>query len=772
MLIDSIAQILNRLAPGGWADLLLVHGLDIASGNLADELLRPLGGIDRNLPGFEDLSPACTRAIEPGAPARSLLFHALANPEVQTGPNGPLTVFPTLSDLHVFENFVYAVTSSNLADIEARARQTQVQFSGPVNGELAIVLLSSEYRAASGTVHGGQADMVYSRTAIARAGTLPRNYNGSARGHWPASDADGIHVVPSTWNAYLCTKVQPNRDQLVAAVGIGPADPVVEDIDHPFWVPVHKLFDGDECIRGETISLEWSAHHENTKIARIHRFLKSIGEESKADTADLTAGPYRFTEGLSDLTNDTDLPPATLVPTTHPSLVDIARDETGSPVTFKVPQATTTPSGQVSLFWSSLEMRNFGGNGDRPVPEYVHIRHVLNDQGEIVSLNDQEGLIETLADGGYDAVHYVDFTGAGFITLDATGLSRTFEIKAGHSVIAAPDFYPKVDQRQVQRWQNILRQQDPVLANLIRWEGQLAPLSVIRLPPNPELQDASTRPFARSKDDGTEGTISALLAVPDPTRPSTAGFRVADVDRCSTLPDAAAGIFAPGWAISTDSTQGRKHLAAYGLGSPFPEDSKLCAALSAFWPAAAPDTTRTYAPGRDSVVPMVDDEIAQNGAWDGIPGLTLSDDGQTVEFPDRDYADYTESSRSNTFNIRQTAEVTFDEYVTRALRTAQVRRYMAQNPALGSTSFLLASFTRVPDEHADLAEIEVETTRLLVGPAYRFKIVTRSQSTPKAGDHRRRIANVNSLLEIIAADNGIAHRDTGNWVTFDPILFV
>ena len=32
-------------------------------------------------------------------------------------------------------------------------------------------------------------------------------------------------------------------------------------------------------------------------------------------------------------------------------------------------------------------------------------------------------------------------------------------------------------------------------------------------------------------------------------------------------------------------TFGPDHLAAYGLGSPFPEDSKLCAALSSFWPA-------------------------------------------------------------------------------------------------------------------------------------------------------------------------------------------
>ena len=54
-------------------------------------------------------------------------------------------------------------------------------------------------------------------------------------------------------------------------------------------------------------------------------------------------------------------------------------------------------------------------------------------------------------------------------------------------------------------------------------------------------------------------------------------------------------MFAPGWDISVDGRAGGpEHLAAYGLGSPFPEDSKLCAALSAFWPAVAPDAARTF----------------------------------------------------------------------------------------------------------------------------------------------------------------------------------
>src|SRR6185437_10571961 len=90
------------------------------------------------------------------------------------------------------------------------------------------------------------------------------------------------------------------------------------------------------------------------------------------------------------------------------------------------------------------------------------------------------------------------------------------------------------------------------------------------------------------------------------------------------------GVFAPGWDISTDRTRASgtqvQHLAGYPLGSPFPEDAKLCAALSTFWPAVAPDSTREMEPSRGNqtgtVAPLTDEEIGQVGelSWDGVPG--------------------------------------------------------------------------------------------------------------------------------------------------------
>ena len=65
--------------------------------------------------------------------------------------------------------------------------------------------------------------------------------------------------------------------------------------------------------------------------------------------------------------------------------------------------------------------------------------------------------------------------------------------------------------------------------------------------------------------------------------------------------------------------------------------AKLCAALSTFWPAAAPDATRTMEPALTpiTVAPLTDEEIGQRPGsipWDGVHGPTVGTDanGATV----------------------------------------------------------------------------------------------------------------------------------------------
>src|SRR5207248_7263575 len=100
----------------------------------------------------------------------------------------------------------------------------------------------------------------------------------------------------------------------------------------------------------------------------------------------------------------------------------------------------------------------------------------------------------------------------------------------------------------------------------------------------------------------------------------------------SFLPDSASNFFEPGWDVSLAGDDDGTYFAAYGLGSPFPEDAKLCAALNSFWPAVAPDATRTFGLlGSPTAQPLLDGElgyhpnhprvqsgeVASQRGWDG-----------------------------------------------------------------------------------------------------------------------------------------------------------
>jgi len=109
-LIDQVKQVCDRLALQGWRDLLLQHGLDITATDLQQELAKELPTIDRNLPGFADFAADGTRGIEPGSPARSLLYHAFASSAVHpTGNNSE--AYPTLAELDAIENYIYSIAN-------------------------------------------------------------------------------------------------------------------------------------------------------------------------------------------------------------------------------------------------------------------------------------------------------------------------------------------------------------------------------------------------------------------------------------------------------------------------------------------------------------------------------------------------------------------------------------------------------------------------------------------------------------------------------------
>jgi hypothetical protein len=260
-LIQAVFEACARLDSLGWRDFLLrVSDLDIRQSTaaaLAAELGRPLRRIGRTVPGFTDFALEGKQAIQAGRPSHSLLFHAVAAPGLGVGY---VRDFPAPDDIEAIENYVYGVVPPSIADLRSRA----------AGAPLAIVVYACEYRPAIQTVQRKHAD------GVARIGTAPPIYVPSARGHVSLGpDARRLHVIPVRYSAYIAAQVLGDvasfgpllfRQPGVDAEG----NPVAPDNTRLFWVPLHKIFSGDECIRGRTLDLTYTTDHRNEKLRRIH----------------------------------------------------------------------------------------------------------------------------------------------------------------------------------------------------------------------------------------------------------------------------------------------------------------------------------------------------------------------------------------------------------------------------------------------------------------------------------------------------------------------
>ena len=141
--------------------------------------------------------------------------------------------------------------------------------------ELAVVAYAIEYRSTQDTVHRRHADLCFSRTGVARVGTEAPRYDGETRGHLAhaTGDADNtFRVIPSRFSAFLAMRATPN------ARSIGPLPPLrslqtgEREIDLP-WYPIHKLFSGDDCLRGLNLRVELACEHFNQKLAKLEDVL-------------------------------------------------------------------------------------------------------------------------------------------------------------------------------------------------------------------------------------------------------------------------------------------------------------------------------------------------------------------------------------------------------------------------------------------------------------------------------------------------------------------
>ena len=755
-LIDHVKQICNRLAPLGWRNLFLQHGLDITANDLSQELSKTLT-INRTLNGFEDFSQDGSRAIEPASPGLSLLYHGLASALVHPTPNNQPSAnaddYPTLEELDIIENYIYSVANRQLSD-----------FPNAV-----IAVFAYQYRQAPRSPHRVHADMAYSRTGVARIGTVPANYDASRRSFWvEANDgSENPAVLPARYGAFLAIERFPSATDMVL-------DQRPNDALRNFLFPVHKLFPGNECLEGLDLSLDWFEYHINEKLRKIH----TAGNIPLFPGFDLNQPPFVIDSNNSNgLVRIQSLNgSALLIPIEHPTIVRTAtqrnantgRDEI---VRFRV------PVNNQNLFWTAYIIPSVGNA--RLAPEYVNIRHevVTSPKGQqtLVDLNqsilDEDEFREKLVQGDYEAAHFIDDTCDGCVSVRVNGLSSSVDNYPAYSLVTALDFFPLADQSDIERW----RSETVISLGEHFAQGSPDPLSNGIFAANPNIQNPLTSSLAFSRTDLTLTAIvgTRLLTPISPNNNISANLLT------SFLPDAAANIFQPGWDVSLSRDSEGTFYAAYGLGSPFPEDAKLCAALNSFWPAVAPDAARTFGViFSPTAMPMLDQELGYHpnhpkvrsgevesvSGWDGEFGPFFEQvNGLQVNFANPNRSDYVSNSLAGLIRVNPLAMVDSIELIERmeALRLC-IRTLPPNNDIVSSTELLLVVAEKVNDwsNRSDRADSS------MTGPGYLYEFADVERRTRPTRDVRRNRYRVLSRFTCQITQQGLFWQQNQDPFTF------
>jgi hypothetical protein len=206
----------------------------------------------------------------------------------------------------------------------------------------------------------------------------------------------------------------------------------------------------------------------------------------------------------------------------------------------------------------------------------------------------------------------------------------------------------------------------------------------------------------------------------------------------------------------------------YGLGTPFIEDVKLCAALGSFWPAVAPDATRTFQPIKEpqgsswpwpTIVPLTDEEIGiaevKGGGfvpWDGVRGPQIVRPG-LIQYPNINQIDYV--SLGGKLTAQLTSRIDFREYQTRVIAMSSVykviglkegdflSRYHSKEDAmnrlqLAKSRWAVVSFRKLDEATPELQTAQRETqTTLELSNLYRFYLCRYCKQEVDQSDRRK-----------------------------------
>src|SRR5262249_33122539 len=151
-----------------------------------------------------------------------------------------------------------------------------------------LVAFAVSYRNAPDSVYGTHAQLCFSRAGIARLGTIEPFYDARKR-NFAALDENrpyDFRVFPCRFVAYIAVQVPGTWSRF------GPQDRLPDDDKRQFWVPLHKLFNGKECLRGLDLNVAFERGLRNDELAMFRRFLDTQGLENNVRGPELEDYPF------------------------------------------------------------------------------------------------------------------------------------------------------------------------------------------------------------------------------------------------------------------------------------------------------------------------------------------------------------------------------------------------------------------------------------------------------------------------------------------------
>ena len=612
-ILESVRSTLVALGDGWHQYLMRTQKVDIRAKDLAGELSKELP-IDRTALGFADFDPMGKRAIEPGDPARSVLYHALASPNVlpklNDGSDMAEKDYPTWAQLDVLENYIYSLVPLSEQDLK----------------DVVVGVFAYEYRPKEATTHRQFADMVFSRMGIARTGTSEAVYKGAERAYTSLTGTTGkIGVLPARYGAFLARIVKGGHN--ISLLGEG----VPDDDGRRFLLPFRKLFSGPECIPKHSISVSFQEQHRAEKLLRIVERLRVEDPLCVPPEFDTNKPPFIRKSPDPELVRMTPVGSSvTISAPPHPLVRKAVQDVKGQklPAMFRVPAETDAgiaarklrPDAGVGFFrhYSAMQLpistyaagfealENLLGRSNsqtrfaRNYPFFVYIREEVGYwNGKIIDVEDMNKFNDDefnsyIERGNYYAAMFEDGTSDGCVAAFVDGLGSELDSYPAFSVVAPLTFFPRSLELDLERW----TLENPNMFH----QGDSRPLCEGRFYANPFIQkpDRDGKPGADLAFSIQDDTIAAVVG----KLPSAGSAPLGDpalrkVFRTSFLTDAASNVFFPGWDVTIATNSGpvdnkNYFYTTFGMGSPYPEDVKFCAAANGFWPTASPDAGRTF----------------------------------------------------------------------------------------------------------------------------------------------------------------------------------